>query len=233
MRVHLQRLHRITVMNMKGGCGKSTISTNLSAYFALQGYSTSIADYDIQGSSLDWLKRRDESLPYVQGIDGAKNNRSTTRSWQLKPPENTDILINDIPAATNVMDLSFFLSRTDTLIIPVLPSIVDIHVTAHFIEDLLIKGKIRSRNIKIGIVANRVKQNTLTFRLLEKFLSRLEIPFIASLAESQNYPFANESGLSIHELPKKRRVTDIEQWENLRDWIEIDITKSNRISNLN
>ena len=213
-------------MNIKGGCGKSTISTNLSAYFALHSYSTTIADYDRQGSSLEWLRKRDKSQPKDIGIDGTKKNVSITRSWQLQPSENTEILINDTPAGTNIMDLKFFLDRTDTLIIPVLPSSSDIHVTAHFIESLLIKGKLKSRNIKIGIVANRVKKNTIAFGLLEKFLSRLEIPFIAKLADSQNYPFANDCGLSIHELPKRRRVTDIQQWEILREWIELDPLRS-------
>ncbi len=209
-------------MNTKGGCGKSTISTNLSVQLALQGYRTLIVDYDKQGTSLDWINRRDSTLPIIQGINAAKVSNSTTRTWQLQAKENVDILINDIPAGTDIVELPVLLDKTDILLIPVLPSSIDIHATTRFIETLLINGKIRSRNIKIGIIANRVKKNTVAFRLLKHFLSRLEIPFIAQFNESQNYPFANENGLGIHELSKSRKVKDLEQWEFLSKWIEKD-----------
>jgi len=205
---------------MKGGCGKSTISTNLSAYYALKGYRTIIADYDQQGSSLDWLTRRDEDLPHIQGINASKVNLSITRSWQMKTQDNPQILIKDMPSGSNLINLQSVLRKTDTLIIPVLPSTIDIHATTRFIEQLLIKGKIRSRNIKVGILANRVKKNSLAFRLLQRFLSRLEIPFVAQLNESQNYHFANQNGLGIHELSKSRKVTDKDQWDLLIQWIE-------------
>ena len=205
---------------MKGGCGKSTVSTNLSAYFALKGNRTVIADYDQQGSSLDWLTRRNENLPFIQGINASKVNLSITRSWQMKTQENPDIIIKDMPSGANVLNLRSVLSKTDTLIIPVLPSTIDIHATTRFIEQLLIKGRIRSRNVKVGILANRVKKNSVAFRLLERFLSRLDIPFVAQLNESQNYHFANQNGLGIHELPRSRRVTDQDQWEILTQWIE-------------
>lgn len=206
---------------MKGGCGKSTISTNLSAYFAQQGYTTVIADYDQQGSSLDWLTRRNENLPFVQGINASKVNLTITRAWQLKTQNDTDILIKDMPSGFDSLNLQSVLNKTDTLIIPVLPSTIDIHATTRFIEELLIKGRIRSRNINVGIVANRVKKNTIAFRLLERFLARLEIPFIAQLKESQNYHFANQNGLGIHELTKSRRVTDKDQWRLITQWIEV------------
>ena len=207
-------------MNTKGGCGKSTISTNLSVQLASHGYQTTIIDYDKQGSSIDWIKRRDTSLPIIEGINAARVSTTTTRSWQLRTKENTDFIINDIPAGTDIVELPILLNKTDTLLIPVLPSSIDIHATTRFIEMLLINGKIRSRNIKIGIIANRVKKNTVAFRFLEQFLSRLEIPFIAQFNESQNYPFANENGLGINELSKSRKVRDLDQWELLSNWVE-------------
>jgi chromosome partitioning protein len=45
------------VLNAKGGCGKSTLATNIASYFATQGASVALADYDPQRSSLDWLER--------------------------------------------------------------------------------------------------------------------------------------------------------------------------------
>jgi len=103
-------------MNMKGGCGKSTISTNLSSYYAQQGHKTVIADYDQQGSSLDWLTRRNENLPTIEGINASKANLSITRAWQLNPHGNADILIKDMPSGINLLNLKSVLNRTDALL---------------------------------------------------------------------------------------------------------------------
>ena len=51
-------MRHILVTNSKGGCGKSTIATNLAAYYADEGYATVLADYDPQGSALSWLHER-------------------------------------------------------------------------------------------------------------------------------------------------------------------------------
>ena len=45
-------MRHIMVMNAKGGCGKSTLATNLASYYADAGYGVSLADYDPQRSSV-------------------------------------------------------------------------------------------------------------------------------------------------------------------------------------
>ena len=49
---------KILITNQKGGVGKSTISANLAAFFALkQGIKTAFVDFDKQSSSSNWLKK--------------------------------------------------------------------------------------------------------------------------------------------------------------------------------
>jgi len=218
-------MHRITIMNSKGGCGKTTIATNLSAYYAQQGQSTCLIDHDPQGSSMNWLKRRNGTSPTIHGIYANDKMITSLDDDRLKPPSDTNITIVDSPAGVglDITTLKHLLKDTDTLLLPVLPSPIDMHACAHFIETLLIQGGAKENGLKfndIGIVANRVKSNTVAFRKLQKFLDRLGIPFVATLNDAQNYNYANDKGLGIHELNKSRYVSDQSQWSDLVNWLD-------------
>ena len=63
----------VLVGNIKGGCGKTTLATHIASAFAGAGLSTAIGDCDRQRSSLNWLRRRAESLPRLQGLDWSKD----------------------------------------------------------------------------------------------------------------------------------------------------------------
>jgi chromosome partitioning protein len=51
------------VVNSKGGSGKTTLTTNLASYFAVNRIPTAVMDYDPQGSCLNWLKSRGHPAP--------------------------------------------------------------------------------------------------------------------------------------------------------------------------
>lgn len=218
-------MHRITIMNSKGGCGKTTIATNLSAYYAQQGNTTCLIDHDPQGSSLHWLNRRNGHSPKIHGINANDKIIKSLDDERLQPPSDTQVTIVDSPAGVGLdaIRLKHLLKDTDTLLLPVLPSPIDIHACAHFIETLLIKGGAKENGLKfsdIGIVANRVKSNAVAYRKLQKFLDRLGIPFVATLNDAQNYVFANDQGLGVHELNKSRNVKDQNQWSDLVAWLD-------------
>src|SRR5262250_300426 len=61
-------MRHVMVMNSKGGCGKSTIATNLASHFAGEGHKVALADYDPQRTSLDWLATRPADLPAIAGV---------------------------------------------------------------------------------------------------------------------------------------------------------------------
>lgn len=212
-------MQRILVLNNKGGCGKTTIATNLAGHFAGQGRVTALLDYDPQGSSMKWLSLRGADRPDVQGIAAYQRRLGVTRAFQLRLPENAEYIVIDAPAGLTGIQLVDYLQSVDTIILPVLPSPIDIHAAAHFIQDLLLVGKIRMRGTRVGIVANRVRTNTLVFKDLERFLSTLGLPLVATLRDSQNYIRAAEQGLSIHELEGKRVKKDIDRWQPMIHWL--------------
>ena len=215
-------MQRITVINVKGGCGKTTIATNLASAFAGLGRKTTLMDYDPQGSSTYWLKQRRADVSGIYGIEAYPTNKAVTQSWQLQLPSDTEYVIVDAPAGLKGLDMVDRVNGAHTVLIPVLPSAIDTHATADFIRDLYLVAKVKTKNIRLCIVCNRVKANTLSLRALEKFLQAMDIPVIARLRETQNYNKASECGLGIHELGSKASVKDIQDWRQIVNWLIAD-----------
>ena len=206
-------MRTIMLMNAKGGCGKTTLATNLATWFADDGAKVTLADFDPQGSTLDWLEARKDyvGIPEIEGIDATKE--------VIRPAKGTDFLIMDAPAGTHGPEINSMLKRVETLIVPVLPSPIDMRACKRFLEELLHSGKISRQQTKLAIVANRAKENTLIYRQLEEFLGHLEIPFLTHLRESQNYIRAAERGLGLFELAPSMVAQDVVLWDPILDWL--------------
>jgi chromosome partitioning protein len=215
-------MQKILVINSKGGCGKTTVATNLASYFASHDLSAALLDFDPQGSSTRWLKLRPESKTAIYGshVADKKNTTGKTRSYLMSVPADTERVIFDAPARVSVEELNELILQVDIIIIPVLPSSIDIHAVTRFVEELLVTCKVRQKGIGVGIVANRAKKTTLTYRSLERFLKSLRLPFITTLRETQNYAHAAERGIGISEMWDKRTDNDKEQWQPLVRWLD-------------
>ena len=209
-------MRTIMLMNAKGGCGKTTIATNLATWYADEGLKVALADHDPQKSSLDWLEARRgyEGVPEIQAIDA-------TRKGPLRPAKDTDLLVMDAPASTHGSVIDKLLKEVDTLILPVLPSPIDMRACQRFLGELLESGRVSQHKTKIGIVANRVRENTLIYHDLEKYLGHLKVPFVTHLRESQNYIRSAEQGLGIFELAPSLVYKDVVLWDALFDWIKV------------
>ena len=205
-------MRHIMVLNAKGGCGKSTLATNIASYFANEGASVALADYDPQRSSLDWLERRPDNrapITAVAGFDGGLR----------RVPRTADFVIIDAPARSHGAELTDLVKHAETIIVPVLPSTIDMQATTKFLEELKNIGKIARKQAKVGTVANRVRDNTLIFDDLDEYLLKERTPYIAALREAQNYVRAYTRGLGIFELPEYLAWPDWDDWKPLTAWL--------------
>jgi chromosome partitioning protein len=208
-------------MNTKGGCGKTTVATNLASYCVSQGLATDLFDFDTQGSSTHWLKARHPDCPAIRGVAAFQPPQpGLTRSWQLKIPAQTRYVIKDTPAGHVGVDLVDRVSESDIILIPVLPSKIDIHSTANFIRDLLLVGKARAGNKPIAIIANRTRVRTKSLETLERFLKNLDIPVIAHIRDTQNYVRAAAQGMGVCELAEPAVLKDRDPWVNILNWVQ-------------
>ena len=100
------------------------------------------------------------------------------------------------------------------------PSAIDIHATANFVRDLLLGGRLRARNIRLGVVANRVRRASPVYQPLEKFLASLGLPFLARLSDSEVYVEAAESGTGIFEMDAAVSAAEREQFMPIVEWVD-------------
>lgn len=213
-------MRTILVVNPKGGCGKTTIATNLAGYYASKEVSTTLVDMDQQRSSYQWVKSRPEKLHTIEICDEQQDSYDTKR------------VIYDCPAQIHLGLTTDLINKSDVIIMPINPSVIDHRAAFKFIFD--VRGMIRAdvcKQIQIGMVANRANASFNSYTELEKFSKMMQTPIITSLRNSQNYVSAAETGLSIFEMPHRRVATDREQWKPLSYWAEGRLLKKKVASN--
>ena len=206
-------MRHIMVLNAKGGCGKSTLATNIAGYYADEGEQVALADYDPQCSSLDWLEMRPDSAPKIEAVNGFEAGlKGVSRG--------TDIVVMDAPARSHGKELTDLLNHADTVVIPVLPSTIDMQATTRFLKEIYASGRYKRKQIKVGLVGNRVRENTLIYDDLNEYLEKQRSTYVASLREAQNYVRAYTRGLSIFDLPEYLAWPDWEQWDPVVKWLD-------------
>ena len=207
------------VVNPKGGAGKTTIAINLASHFAAVNLGTTILDYDPQGSSLNWLRLRTPHAPKIHGASAAPEKFGRLRSMEMYVPPQTRHLIIDAPAGASGLLLQEMIDRAHCVVVPVVPSAIDIHASTHFINDLLRIGRIRSGNIRLAVVANKVRKSMPAYPPLERFLQSVNMKLTARLIDSDVYLKAAESGVGIFEMTPTQSVAERRQLTPLIEWI--------------
>ena len=213
-------LQRIVVLNPKGGCGKTSIATNLASAFALRDSMPTLMDCDPQGASMRWLEKRPRQRPPIHGIAAFRTSPGATRTWQQRVPLETRKIIIDTPAGLEGPQIHDLIYDASNLIIPVLPSPIDIRFAARFIAELLLVAQLDRRSVRVGIVANRTRRNTKSLQQLMRFLSSLKIPVLAVLRDSQCFIKAAGRGIGIAELPNYQARTDMQSFAPLLAWLD-------------
>lgn len=228
--IQMLSARRILVINGKGGSGKTTVSTNLASWLAKRGDPTALVDADPQGSASHWINSRSADLPGIFGVKIELNSR-ITRSFQWRAPKSTRWLITDAAPGLSGMALDDLIQNHDLIIVPVLPSDIDIRASARFIGDLLLTQSMRRHRRPIAVVANRVKQQTQAWERLQRFLLSLNIPYPATLRDTQNYVRAYSEGRGIADYPQQSHERDRQDWSLLLHWLDAQIAPPQWLDN--
>jgi chromosome partitioning protein len=200
----------IVVANPKGGVGKTTLSTNLAGYLASRGHSVMLGDVDRQQSSRTWLGLRPAGLPRIA-------TWQTSHDEVVRPPKGTTHIVLDTPAGLHGKRLDEVMKLADKVLIPLQPSIFDIHATHAFIDELLAHR--RSPKVQTAVVGMRTREGTISTDQLRNFLDSVSVPLLGFLRDTQNYVHLAAHGLTLWDVASTRFQGDREQWAPIITWV--------------
>ena len=212
---------KIAIMNGKGGSGKSTIATNLASILSSHANSVTIIDNDPQASSIRWLRERPDSALSIKGVNATKlTGLRNVKMWSTSIGSETKYVIVDTQAGLKGGELSEIIERCDIIVIPVLPSAMDMRATADFVAQIFLSVGYRKTKKPIGVVANRVINDSYVYRKLQKFLLSLRMNFISTFSDNRAYLIAAETGLGIFEGIDDISTEETTGWKLLTNWIK-------------
>ena len=200
----------IVVANPKGGVGKSTLSTNVAGYLASLGKAVMLGDVDRQQSAATWLGLRPATARPMRAWDTGPDLRA-------RPPKGTTHVVLDTPAGLHGKRLDEVLKIATKVLVPLQPSIFDIHATHDFLHRLA-EHK-RAHKLEVGIVGMRSRDGTISADQLKAFLCGQEFPVLTHLRDTQNYIHLAAHGLTLWDVAPSRVERDLEQWRPLTAWL--------------
>ncbi len=201
------------VVNPKGGCGKTTLATNLAGGLANRGDAVLLWDLDRQKSSLEWLALRSPELPSIRSLDRKDEPSGKQR-------HKYDWLIMDTPAGLHGGNLKRAIKPVDKVLMPIQPSLFDMAATRDFLAVLHEEHLLRKGKYFLGIVGMRVDGRTKAAATLEAFLKQFELPVLTYMRDTQIYANAAFQGKSIFDLPHYLTEKDMVEWSLLFDWLD-------------
>jgi chromosome partitioning protein len=200
----------VSVTSLKGGVGKSTIAQNLAVCFAHSGYKTCIADADTNQSSVRWSGLRDEGLPGIL-VNGLPDGRELAKNVKVLNDTFDIIVIDGTPSLSATT--SKILLLADILLIPVLPSALDLWATQQFIERYRDAKEQREQNIPAYFVLNQHDERTTLGKEIRDALDAFKEDGIGVLETSiknrASYKKAVMEGLGVYEYTDAKAKEEI------------------------
>ena len=205
----------VLVASSKGGVGKTTVVTHLAAHAALAGRRTVLVDADPQGSSTRWCERRASLDSAVLPIDGTGR-----KAWDRQVPDGTQQAFIDGAAGAMAADLDSFLAAADAVVVPVLPSTLDVEATVGFLDSLGKHPRVKRGKLPIGLVVNKFRPWTNASRNALDVLQGWPVPVVAQLRDSQAYSVLVGLGKSLFDYHSAQVRDHQADWQPLLRWLK-------------
>ncbi len=197
----------ISVVNQKGGTGKTTVATNLAVAFASKKRDVLLVDADPQQSSLDWQRDRPEDLPHVSVIGLPYSNLSKEIS-RLKA--KYDLILVD-GGGRITANARAAVAVADFIVVPTLASKPDAMSTHSFFNEVVEEVAAMKGKVKGAVLFTMIKSGTLFNIAGQEQIKEFGFPVFDSLIYNRiTYQEAISQGKSAAEFaPKSKAAQEI------------------------
>ncbi len=209
----------LSIVNLKGGVGKSTVSQNLAVAFTMAEVKTCIVDTDYeQQTSMKWVEQRGEKQPRIPVFSISEKALSSNlaelrETYQL-------IIVDGTPALSTLA--SRILLESDLVLVPITPTGFDLWSFEKFLERYEDVNARRETKLPACLVLNRYRKTSF-HKGAEEAMRDFDIPLLNSrIADRMAYQEAGLQGLGVLECKDKKAIEEI---QNLTDEV-FEIMKS-------
>ena len=182
----------IAVLNPKGGCGKTTLTTNLARAFHELGDKVLVVDTDPQGSARDWHAAQEENPIDVIALDRPENLKSLAtlaKSYQTVLIDGTAKHEESLGAAIKVADV---------VLIPVQPSPYDLWAVTDLVDFVKVRRDLTDGKPHAAFVITRAVSGTTLGKEITGALNDFELETLSThIVQRQIYPQTASEGLTV------------------------------------
>lgn len=185
---------RIALFNSKGGCGKTTLSWNLAMGLSRRGR-TLLLDADPQGSSGHWADWAGDSAEFAIEVRDLAPVGHESDSYRY--------LVYDCPPRWDMPEITAVLEESDIVLVPVLPSPLDLWASRRSSE-LLHELRARRPELRPYFVLNQVEAHSALSRASKAAMAEMDIPVLsAQIGRRAIYRNAAVEGVSVYQMGKR------------------------------
>jgi chromosome partitioning protein len=189
----------ITVVNQKGGSGKTTVSMQLAGGLARKGKSVFVADTDPQGTASRWASLAPEDHDFPATVANLSMSGQAVHRELRKFVPNYDYIIVDCPPAVDSPVPQSALLVTDLALIPVLPSLPDLWATFQ-LKQLLQGVSTHNQDLKARLVINQFQPNLNVSKQMHETLQKIGIELAGTMLGLRSAYKESAAGQTVFDL---------------------------------
>lgn len=190
----------VTVFNQKGGCGKTMVSMQLAASFALRGHRTMLVDMDKQGTSTIWAGQASQDKPFPATVISLAPLREKLIGEIAKHAENHEIILIDCPPAIESSIPWAALNISDLALIPVIPLMDNVWASREA-KELARRALEENPDLQTFCVPSMARRGNVFKACTEILQEDQGIPLLDTGLQQRNaYGESQMFGLSVHGL---------------------------------
>jgi len=194
----------LSILNPKGGSGKTTLSSNLARALHERGQSVLLVDSDPQGSARDWHAAHDDNPIPLISLDRANNVKTLTGM-----ANNYDWIVIDGAAKLEDM-IAATIKIADVIVVPVQPSPYDIWAASDLVEFIKARQEIKDGLPLAAFAVTRMIEGTKLGGEIEAALTEYGFPVLETrITQRQIYPQTASEGLSVFDSNNPKAIEEI------------------------